>query len=128
MKNNPKNTSRLEKVAEEIRREVSTIILYELSDPRVSSVTVTAVKMSPDLSLARVYFTLPGQAEKKEEALKGLRSAAGAIRKLVAGRIVLKFMPQFDFYYDESLELQDRIDSLFEKIHSSPDTIPSEDE
>ncbi|MFO1520109.1 MAG: 30S ribosome-binding factor RbfA [bacterium] len=109
-------TARQEKIAEEIRREVSTILLFELQDPRVSGVTVTGVKMTPDLQLARVYFTIPGEPQRKEEALKGLKSCSGLIRKLVSQRITLKFMPTFDFFYDESLELQERIDTLFDEI------------
>ena len=114
--------NRQEKIAEEIRREVSGIIHFELSDPRVGGVTVTGVKMSPDLSLARVYFTVPGDPDRGKEALKGLKSSAGLIRKLIAQRIRIKFMPTFDFFYDESLELQDRIDSLFEEIEAKKDS------
>ena len=113
--------NRQEKIAEEIRREVSSIIHFELSDPRIRGVTVTGVKMSPDLSLARVYFTVPGEPERGKDAMKGLKSSAGLIRKLVAGKIRIKFMPTFDFFYDESLELQERIDTLFQEIESKRD-------
>jgi len=109
-------TARPERIAEEIRREVSQIIHFELRDPRVFGVTVTGVKMTPDLRVARVYFTIPGEPERGEQAKTGLKSAAALVKRLVAGRIKLKFMPNFDFFYDESLELQEKIDSLFEEV------------
>jgi len=114
-------TARQEKIAEEIRREVSNILHFELQDPRVQGVTVTGVKMTPDLRVARVYFTIPGEPEKGEAATKGLKSSSGLIKKLVSQRVLLKFMPNFEFFYDESLELQERIDSLFQEIESKKD-------
>ena len=109
-------TARAERIAEEIRREVSQIVHFELKDPRIEGVTVTGVKMTPDLRVARVYFSVPGEPEKGGGALKGLQSSAGLIKRLISQRVTLKFMPNFEFFYDESLELQERIDSLFEEI------------
>lgn len=112
-------TNRQEKIAEEIRREVSGLILFELQDPRVFGVSVTGVKMTSDLRLARVYFTIPGEPERAQEAAEGLKSSAGFIKRVVAQRLNMKFAANFVFFYDESLELQDRIDTLFREIESS---------
>ncbi len=109
-------TPRQEKIAEEIRREVSTIISFEIQDPRVYGVSVTGVKMTPDLRLARVYFTIPGNPDRASEVKEGLKRSASFIKRSVAQRLNHKFAPNFDFFYDESLELQDRIDTLFLEI------------
>jgi ribosome-binding factor A len=114
-------TTRQEKIAEEIRRELSSIIHFELQDPRIQGVTVTGVKMTPDLHVARVYFTIPGEPEKAGTAMKGLKSCSGLIKRLISQRVLLKYMPNFEFFYDESLELQERIDSLFQEIESKKD-------
>lgn len=117
-------TGRDKKIAEEIRREVSQIIHFELKDPRVMGTTVTGVKMTPDLRLARVYFAMPGAQDRKSAAQEGLNKSAGFVRHLLAGRLNFKFMPQIEFFYDESLEIQEKIESLFQKMP----TAGSEDE
>lgn len=111
MKNN-----RLERVAEQVRQAVSEIVRFELQDPRIFGVTVTGVKMSADLGFARVYFTVEGGEKRAKEAKEGLKNSAKAIRHRVSERLTLKFAPQFDFFYDESFELQGRIDLLFQEL------------
>ncbi|MBF0491402.1 MAG: 30S ribosome-binding factor RbfA [Deltaproteobacteria bacterium] len=113
-------TGRTERIAEEIRKAVTEIIQFEMSDPRVDGVVVTSVKVTADLSLARVYFSILDPPENKNEALKALKHAAGHIRHQVSESVTLKYMPQFEFFYDESLELQQKMDQLFEQI--SPKT------
>lgn len=109
-------TGRDKKIAEEIRREVSQILHFEISDPRVMGVSVTGVTLTSDLSLARVYFALPGAEQRKDPALVGLKKSAGYIRHLLAERIRIKFIPQLDFFYDESFELEEKINNLFAKM------------
>lgn len=111
-------TGRDKKIAEEIRREVSQIFTFELNDPRAYGATVTRVQMTPDLKLARVYFALPGAAERGSEAQKALNKSAGFVRRLLAERIRIKFLPQLEFFYDESLEIEGRLEKLFEQIKS----------
>ena len=118
-------TGRTERIAEEIRKSVTDIIQFEMSDPRVEGVIVTGVKVTADLSLVRVYFNIPNQPEQKKEALKALKHAAGHIRHTVAETVTLKYMPQFEFFYDESAELQQKIDQLFDQISSDKKTPPS---
>ena len=111
-------TGRNERLAEEIRKEVSQIVQYELSDPRIEDVQVTHVKMTGDLGLARVYFVMPNFPEKKKEVLKALKNAAGHVKFEIAQTLQLKFAPQIDFVYDETLEIQKNMDELFAKIKS----------
>ena len=111
-------TSRKEKIAEEIRREISQIVHFELLDPRVEGVTVTHVRVTPDLRLARIYFSIPADPKKIKEAQQGLEKASGFMKRAIADRIFLKFVPNLEFFYDESLELQKKIDLLFNEIEN----------
>jgi ribosome-binding factor A len=111
-------SGRDKKIAEEIRREVSQILHFELKDPRVMGVSVTGVRMTPDLRMARVYFAMPGAPERLEAAREGLKHSAGYIRHLLAERIRLKFMPQVEFFYDESFELEEKIEKIFQNLSS----------
>jgi ribosome-binding factor A len=118
-------TGRDKKIAEEIRREVSQIFAFELADPRLHRATVTGVQMTPDLKLARIYFAMPGaEAKAVEAALRAVKKSAGFVRRLLGERIVIKFLPQIEFFYDESLEIEDRMEKLFAQIHQDS---PEED-
>ncbi len=108
--------ARTDRIAEEVRREVSQVICFELNDPRVYGITVTGVKMTPDLRVARVYFTLPNEPERADSVKKALYGAQGLFRKSLSKKLNMKFVPTFEFFYDESLELQDKIDALFDEI------------
>ncbi|HCU25512.1 MAG TPA: 30S ribosome-binding factor RbfA [Deltaproteobacteria bacterium] len=112
-------TGRDKRIAEEVRREVSQIFHYELSDPRILGATVTGVKVSPDLRFARVYYALPGAEERKAAAAAGLKKSTGFVRHLLTERLNMKFSPQLEFFYDESFEIQDKIEQLFGEIEGS---------
>jgi len=109
-------TGRDKKVAEEIRREASQIIHFELNDPHISGVTVTGVRMTPDLKLARIYFAMPGCEDRKEAAGQALKKSVGFVRRLISGRIHIKYMPQIEFFYDESLEIETRLKEIFRHL------------
>ncbi len=109
---------RPERIAEEIRKVVTPILEYELADPHLEGIQVTAVKITRDLGLVRVYFKLLDHPERRKEVLKSLKKAAGHIRHRVSEGMTLKHAPQFDFFYDESSELQEKIDSLFAQINA----------
>jgi ribosome-binding factor A len=112
-------SGRDKKIAEEIRREASQILHYEMKDPRVMGATVTGVKMSPDLRLARIYYAMPGSEERKESAKAGLKKSSGFVRHLLAERMQMKFMPQIEFFYDESFELEAKLNDLFKDLPPS---------
>lgn len=121
-------TGRDKKVAEEIRREVSQIFSFELGDPRLAGVVVTGVRMTPDLKTARIYFALPQRPEGAEAAEKALKKSARFIRHKVAERIFIKYMPQLEFFYDESLELESRLDEIFQRLPANDSTRSEEQE
>ena len=109
-------TGRDKKIAEEFRREISSILCFEMNDPRLYGITVTTVRVTPDLSLARVYFAIPGQAERAQEVQKALKKSSAYIRRLVASRIRMRYLPQLEFFYDESLDIEERMNEIFAKL------------
>ncbi len=106
-------TGRDKKVAGEILRALSQILYFELSDPCLAGVSLTQVIMTKDLKLARAYFCLPGAEERKEQVTQAFKKATPRIRRLLAEHIRIKYLPQLDFFYDETLEIQKKIDQLF---------------
>ncbi len=87
-----------------------------LSDPRLESVTVTAVKLTADLQQATVYFRTYNEAD-QEKALKGLQSAAGRLRKTLSDALDVRRVPELHFKYDASIEYAGRIETVLETIH-----------
>ncbi len=94
---------RIDRINEEIKKELS-VIVPRLKDPRIPSLlSVTAVEVTPDLKFAKVYVSLFGY-ENVKDALKGLNSSAGYIRKEIAGTLKLRSIPEFNFVFDNSIE------------------------
>ena len=126
-------TARAQRVADQIQREIASLIQLEVSDPRVGMVSVTGVDVSNDLAHARIYVTVlntltgdseqdketladPGSLDKLEieENLKALTKAAGYLRTLLAKRLRLRAVPKLQFYYDGSVERGQRLSSLID--------------
>jgi len=108
---------RIERVNEMIRRELSDILQKDLEDPRLELTSISRVETSRDLRHAKVFFSVFGDDNKIEQTLKGLDSAKNFIRKKVASRIHLKFIPTFDFFYDKTLDYQIDIENQIERLH-----------
>ena len=93
------------RISEEMKREISAIIQSELKDPRLSRlISVTNVNVTKDLRYAKVYVSIMGNDEEKKNALEGLKSAAGFIRREVGHRIQLRYTPEVQFELDNSIE------------------------
>ena len=105
----------MRRVDEAVRAVLSDVITRDLKDPRVGFVTVTAVKTSPDLRHARVYVSVLGDDEEREDSLVGLRSAHGYLQRRVASELRLKHTPTLEFVFDESTERGIRIGELLEQ-------------
>ncbi|MCC6302558.1 MAG: 30S ribosome-binding factor RbfA [Gammaproteobacteria bacterium] len=111
----PKEYSRTLRIGEQIRRELAVLIQQEVKDPRLGMVTVAHVKVSQDLSHAKVYVTvLGGEQSSAGETLKALGRAAAFLRHELGRRLVLRVMPQLHFVYDESQEDGARLVSLID--------------
>ncbi len=107
---------RIERINQLMKREISLIIQQEIKDPRLQFVTITNVDVSRDLQHARVYFSVLGNGKKSREAQEGLTSARGFVRKVVGGRVDMRYTPEIDFIYDESIEYAARINEAIEKV------------
>ena len=104
---------RKDRVAEEIRKELSEIIRDDMKDPRVKGlVSVTHVELSRDISTASVYLSCLGGTEEQEETIKAFKQAAGYIRGELANRLRLRFMPELNFKADHSIRQGARIHEL----------------
>jgi ribosome-binding factor A len=104
--------ARPERVGEEIRQEISVLLAREVHDPGVGFVTLTRVKMSPDLQLARVYYTLIGDDKAKRETARALERVTPFLRRQIAARVRLRRVPEIRFEFDRSVEHQDRIEQI----------------
>jgi ribosome-binding factor A len=103
----------------QIQHEVSLMISRDLKDPRVGFVTVTGVRLSPDLRHARVFVSAMGTEKQRKESLEALNHAAGWIRRELGQRVRMKFLPDIIFDVDTSQEYGERIDRLLDDIRES---------
>jgi ribosome-binding factor A len=98
------NSRRLLKAAEAIREVVSMAILVDLTDPRISDVTVTYVEVAPDMRLARVHVSVMGDETKQNLCLRGLESASGFLQNKVGNRIDTRYTPKLKFVLDQGVK------------------------
>ncbi|MCR5186783.1 MAG: 30S ribosome-binding factor RbfA [Clostridia bacterium] len=106
----------MNKVDEELKKEISSIISLELKNPHLTGlISVSKVKTSPDLKYARVYVTMINEKDKKEN-LRVLKQSSGFIRSLIAKRINMRYTPELVFEFDDSIEYGARIDEIINKI------------
>ncbi len=100
----PHDYKRSDRVSEQIRAELSDILLRKTKDPRIGFVTITRVKLSDDLKYATVFVSLIGDDARKREALKGLKSGSHFMRGELGHRLRLRTAPELSFRLDESIE------------------------
>ena len=110
-------TRRTRRLGNLIQAELGDLLLSKVKDPRLSLVSITAVDVAPDLSQAKVYFSLLDSA-RRDQAQAGLMAAAGYLRRELAARLHLKSMPRLIPVYDQSLEAGARMDSLLKQARA----------
>ena len=103
--------TRKQRVADQIGREIASLLLTELNDPRTQGLTVSGVDLSPDMRMATIHVSAPGECD-IDEMLKALQHAVGFLRKRLARRVHLRYLPRLQFRYDPSLDRNDRIEQL----------------
>lgn len=108
---------RAHRLSEEMKKELSEIIMRDLKDPRIKFVTITDVDVTGDLQQATVFFTVLGDEKEKKETHEGLTTAQGFIRSEIGKRIRLRKVPEITFEYDESVEYGNRIESLLQDLN-----------
>ena len=101
--------SRPARIGEEIRQELADLLARDVRDPGIGFVTVTHVKVSADLQVARAYYTTLGDEKARRETAKALGRATPFLRRQIGSRLRLKRVPSLEFFFDESIERGDRI-------------------
>ena len=108
---------RVGRVGEQIKKELSLILQQELKDPRIGFITVTAAEVTNDLSQAKIFLSVLGDDEQKENTLRALAKATGFLRQELGRRIRLRKTPELLFKFDTSIDYGSRIESLLEQIN-----------
>lgn len=110
--------SRAERVSVKIQTAITELLQKKIQDPRMEMATVSAVKMSPDLRVADVYITVFGDKKKMREALEGFKKSKGFIKKMIAPKLGLKYMPDLRFVRDDTFDKAARMDELIRSANA----------
>lgn len=113
-----KEFSRSRRVGEQIQRELAELVQRELNDPRLGMVTISAVEVSRDLAVAKVFFTVLNPGHDVAQTLEGLTHATGFLRRELGRRMKLRVVPELRFQYDSSIEEGSRLSALIDKAVS----------
>jgi ribosome-binding factor A len=109
---------RPDRVGEQIRDELSTLLSRgAVHDPGIGFITLTRVQVSPDLQLARVFYTSLGDPKARKETAKALGRATPFLRRQIGGALRLRRVPELEFRFDESIANQDRIEQILRDLH-----------
>lgn len=111
--------SRPDRVADQIRSELADLLAREVHDPGIGFVTLTRVRVTPDLQQARVFYTVLGDEKSRAASAKALERAAPFLRRKVGSRLRLKRTPEIIFVYDDSIAGQDRIEQILNELHAA---------
>jgi len=109
---------RASRVGDQIRAELASLLTRDVHDPGIGFLTITSVKVSPDLQQARVYYTIIGDDKAKRESARALNRATPFLRRQVGQRLRLKRVPELTFLYDESIEKGDRVERILQELQA----------
>jgi ribosome-binding factor A len=118
--------TRPDRVGEEIRQELATLLSREVHDPGIGFITLTRVKVSPDLQLARVFYTMMGDDKQHKETERALTRALPFLRRQIGARIRLRRVPELRFEFDRSVENQDRIEKILIDLQAERDALAAD--
>jgi ribosome-binding factor A len=119
--------TRLDRINERMREELSEILLQEVADPRLVGVSITDVKVDRELTVADIYFSSLEGSERVDEIQSGFTHAQGFLRKALADRVDLRIFPRLRFHYDPTFERAQRIEELFAILQTEAQEIDTED-
>jgi ribosome-binding factor A len=132
---------RPDRLGDQIRAELSELIARAVHDPGVGFITLTRVSVTPDLQIARVYYTTMATDAARKDTARALLRVAPFLRRHLAGRLRLRRVPELEFRFDQSVEQHERIERIIQEIHEeeasrrspapdaeTPDTGPGEDD
>ncbi len=112
---------RVSRVGEQMKKELSQIVQREIKDPRIGFLTITGVEVTGDLQQAKIFISVMGNDEQKDNSLKALQNAKGFIRSEVGKRMKLRHTPDLIFKIDESIEYGSKIENLLNVIKKDND-------
>jgi ribosome-binding factor A len=107
---------RLQRISDRIRQELSEMLIYEISDPRLQQIFVTDVRVDKELAFADIYVSAVEGAERSGEILSGLKSAGGFLRRTLSRRVELRTFPRLRFHWDPTPENADHIERLLSEL------------
>jgi ribosome-binding factor A len=110
--------SRPTRIGDQLRAEISDLIAREVHDPGIGFLTITHVKVTPDLQVARVYYTTLGDTRARKDSARALQRATPFLRRQIGSRLRLKRVPQLEFFFDESIERGDRIEKILREVNA----------
>jgi ribosome-binding factor A len=116
-----------ERMNDRIHQILSQLLLRDVSDPRLQGITVTEVKLDPELMYAKVYVNALGDESREKEVMIGLQTANGYLRREVGQRIRLRNTPELHFLWDTTLERAERVNSIISSLDIPPETEESSD-
>ena len=111
--------SRPDRVGDQIRSEIASLLARDVHDPGIGFVTITRVQVTPDLQQARVYYTALGDDKARRSTARALDRAEPFLRRQIGSRLRLKRVPELEFLYDESIAGQDRIEQILNEIRAA---------
>jgi ribosome-binding factor A len=120
-------STRPSRVGDQLRAEISDLLAREVHDPGIGFLTITQVKVSPDLQVARVYYTTLGDERARRDTAKALGRATPFLRRQLGGRLRLKRVPLLEFFFDESVERGDRIERILNELSAERGGSPDAD-
>lgn len=111
--------TRSDRVAEQMQRELADLLMFEVKDPRIGMVTITAVEVTGDMAHAKIFYSAAKQSDNTQQ---GLEKSAGYLRTQLAKRMLLRTVPQLHFVYDASIDYGMKMGQLIdEALASNPD-------
>jgi ribosome-binding factor A len=120
--------ARSERVGGQIQKLISELLQKTINDPRLEMATITTVRLTSDLRMARVYFTVTGGPENRSEATRGFECARGYIKRTLAPQLGLRYMPDLKFFYDETFEYGTHINQVLKSLNLDDEIDPDASE
>lgn len=120
--------TRAGRVADQLRAEISDLLTREVHDPGIGFLTITHVKVTPDLQVARLYYTTLGDARARRETERALQRVTPFLRRHLGRRLRLKRVPELEFFFDEAVERGDRVERILQEITAGRTERPETDD
>ncbi|MBI9081970.1 MAG: 30S ribosome-binding factor RbfA [Desulfobacterales bacterium] len=120
--------ARSERVSGHLQRVLSELLQRQVKDPRLAKATITDVQLTRDLKIARIYFSVTGGKTEAPAVVKGFESARGFVKRTLAAELGLRYMPDLEFFYDESFDYGARINQVLKSLERENGSHPEPSE